>query len=407
MTLSPRGAVALCMALHAVLFLWVFKLPGLYYTIGSDTQHVYWPAVRKLLAGHIPYLDPHFFVEYPPLGTAVFLLPALLHPTTLRAYDWLFAAEMLLVDAAALALVALVARRLATSVVGAVLAYGAMVPLLGAVVCQRYDLVPAALVLGALLALLHGRSATAWLLLLAATLTKVYPLVLAPLFLLYEWRRGRRAGALLYAGGLIASGAAWLMLAPASLHRFLAWETQRGIEIESLPGSLVALLHRVGLPVHMVPPSAYGSWDVASALTPTLETLTTALTVALLAAVYAWFARRDGGDHALVIASALAVLGLLLGSKLLSIQFLLWLLPLVAVQPRRRVAAVALSLGAVALSQYIFPFYWHDLRTLQPTLVSYLALRNLLLLALFLLLWRGRDSPAGMPVARRVDSAPG
>lgn len=457
--------MAVCILIHAALFLVIFKLPGVYYTTGSDTQHVYWPAVQKLLSGRIPYRDPTFFVEYPPAGTAFFLLPALLHPTTLRLYDWLFAVEMLLADAAAVVLVALLARRLAAPVVSAVVAYGLLVPLLGAVVTQRYDLIPAALVLAALLALLCDRSNLAWLLLLIATLTKLYPAVLAPLFLLYDWRRGRRAGAALYGAGLIASSAAWLLLAPASLHHFLAWETRRGLEIESLPGSAVALLHLAGLPVHMVPPSAYGSWDVASALTPALESLSTLLTIGLLGAVYIAFARcpltpqpplPHGGEgeqkpvsllpheraqkpvsplshgargrtidsprphegegthptgpglrgnlpeaRALVTAAALAVLGLLLGSKLLSIQFLLWLSPLVAVQPRRGVVAVAL--GATALSPFIFPTLWNNLLALQPPLILLMALRNGLLVALFVLLWRGWavhraqhiDSPAG------------
>jgi len=256
-------------AIHAVIFLGLYKLPVrvtsmTYYELGSDTQHVYWPAVQKLLAGHVPYVDPHFFVEYPPLGTAFFLLPALLHPTSLRVYDWLFAAEILAVDLATLPLIARLALRQRVSAPGAITAYGLLVPFLGSVVSQRYDLVPATLTLGAILALLDRRSVVAWVLLLVATLMKLYPAALVPLFLLYDWRPQlvatrrrpywrdalrRSRGVVMYAAGLAGSTVAWYLLAPGSLERFTQWETRRGIELESVFGSVAELARLGGLAV--------------------------------------------------------------------------------------------------------------------------------------------------------------
>lgn len=442
---AQRLTLALCALWHAALFLWLFKFTPLYYVIGSDTQHVYWPATRTLLAGHVPYLDPHFVLEYPPLGTAIFVLPALLHPSSLRAFDWLFSAEMLLADLALLVCLAALARRLRLSVAGTVLGYSLVMPLLGAVVCQRYDLVPAALVLAAFYALLAGRSTWAWTLLWLATLAKLYPAVLAPLFLLYEWRRGRRAGALLYAAGLAAFVISWQALAPASLRYFLAWETRRGLEIESLFGALSLVLHLLGLPVHIVPPSVYGSYDASSALAPALETLSTLLTAVTVGALYVGYARRvhvptravvapapHTRAHAipattnaapsyqdakqeprraerfpgvtaeiqpskqearqLVVYAALAVLALLLCAKLLSIQYLLWVLPLLVLQPRARRSIIILCLLLCALSQWLFPFHWNALWSFQPLAVLLMAARDGLLLALFVLLWRGVDT---------------
>ena len=462
---QPRwtpGAAMLVVALaHTLLFLGVFKLrlrvTGMfYYELGSDTQHVYWPAAQKLLAGRVPYVDPRFFVEYPPLGAAFFLLPALLHPATLRAYDWLFAAQVLAVDLATLPLLARLARRQGVSAVGAVAAYGLLLPLLGSLVSQRYDLVPATLTLGAILALLDRRPALAWGLLLLATLLKLYPAVLAPLFLLYEWRslpvatrRGRDWGGLmrrgrgvaLYAAGLAGATLAWQLVAPASLARFIAWETRRGIEIESLWGTVAELAHVVtGLPAHKI--DSYGSYDVVSAVSPALTVLSTVATAGLLAAIYVSYARRapsplvpwlpgprdsgrgsgvgtrpsptvgagaggEGDSRLLVTYATLAVLAVLLGSKLLSIQFLLWLLPLLAAQPHRPRRVVALALGVVLLSQWIYPMHWHDLWNFVPGLILQLALRNALLAAIFILLWRDRDRAApGSIGALRVERAP-
>ncbi len=429
---DPRVAAIAVLLVHAVVFLWLFKLPGLYYETGSDTQKVFWPATQRMLAGDIPYVDPHFFVEYPPLATAVFVLPGLLHPPSLRAFDFLFAVEILLVDAATLPLIAILARRAGISALGAVVSYGLLIPLLGCVACQRFDLVPALLVLGAALALLAGRSSPAWLLLLAATLIKVYPLVLVPFFLLYDWRRGRRRGVFIYVLGLAGFLLAWYLAAPSSLGRFMQWETRRGIEMESVQGSVVEILHLAGLPVRILSPAqAFGSWDISAAPTAALGSLSTLVMLTLLGALYLSYGSdiglwswprlrrapaasspaRGSADlpspleeaRALLAYVTLAVLVLLLGSKLFSIQFLLWLLPLLAVQPYDRVRTVALALVATALSQSIFPFAWDGLLALRPVYVADLALRNALLIAVGGLVWlaRGRERKRGALEAAR------
>ncbi len=96
----------------------------------------------------------------------------------------------------------------------------------------------------------------------------------------------------------------------------------------------------------------------------------------------------------LVTYATLAILAVLLGSKLLSIQFLLWLLPLLVVQPRRPRRAAAFALAVVLLSQWIYPMHWNDLWNFKPGLVLQLALRNALLVTLFILLWRDRAGVA-------------
>lgn len=429
---TPRTTIIAWGIIHAIFFLGIFKAPFrlaamTYYATGSDTQHVYWPAVQKILAGHIPYVDPHFFVEYPPLATAFFVVPALLHPATLRVYDWLFAVEILAVDLATLPLIAALARRQRVSVTGALTAYGVVVPALGSLVVQRYDLVPAALTLGALLALLTRRSGVAWTLLLLATLMKIYPAALAPLFLIYEinyeinerrsfvprdrdrargqhapdWRAVMRQGygVILYAGGLIGSTVVWYLLAPASLVRFIHWEMGRGIEIESLFGSLTTLGGLAGLKVTLV--HAYGSFNVASEWAAALEHLSTVLTVCLLAAVYISYTRRraavkeDVGREAraLVTYATLAVLAVLLGSKLLSIQFLLWLVPLLVVQAYHLRRVAALTFVIFAMSQWIYPMNWNPLLSFEALPIFVLAARDLLLVILFVTLWRCRHAP--------------
>lgn len=101
----------------------------------------------------------------------------------------------------------------------------------------------------------------------------------------------------------------------------------------------------------------------------------------------------DESDYrALVTHATLAVLAVLLGSKLLSIQFLLWLLPLVAVQAHRPRRVAALAFVVVLLSQWVYPANWLPLWRFEVEPILVLALRNLLLVGLFALLWRHRGA---------------
>ena len=86
--------------------------------------------------------------------------------------------------------------------------------------------------------------------------------------------------------------------------------------------------------------------------------------------------------------------------KVLSPQFLIWLIPLVPlVRGRRGLAASALLAAALLLTQLWFPFRYWDLVLHFGTLESWLVLlRDLVLVSLFaVLLWpnrpRLRDSP--------------
>jgi len=72
---------------------------------------------------------------------------------------------------------------------------------------------------------------------------------------------------------------------------------------------------------------------------------------------------------------------------------LLWLVPLVAAQACRPRHIARLLFVIILLSQWIYPSNWNPLWRFEvaPTLV--LALRNILLVALFVLLWRHRADP--------------
>ena len=129
----------------------------------------------------LPYRD--FPVEYPPLALAAMALPRLL-ASTLAGYRVAFAAMIALLYL----VLCWIAGRLAGLLAGApppevVWRRMALLALaVGPLLVQRFDLVPAALVAGAVLALSSRRDGLAGALLGLGIMTKLYPaLLLGPI----------------------------------------------------------------------------------------------------------------------------------------------------------------------------------------------------------------------------------
>jgi len=107
--------------------------------------------------------------------------------------------------------------------------------------------------------------------------------------------------------------------------------------------------------------------------------------VQLAALAWIWL-RRPGTAEELVRWSAAALVAFVALGKVLSPQFLIWLVPLVPlVAGRRGVLASALLATAIVLTQLWFPFRYWDVVALEP--VGWLVLvRDLLLVALYAIL---------------------
>ena len=351
-----------------------------------------------MLAGEVPYRD--FALEYPPLALPVFLLPSLGED---EAYGRLFELLMLVLGAAAVALVAwtlgsvgAAAGRLAGGV-----AFAALAPLLlGPVILTRYDLWPAALTAGALAALVAGHGRLALGVLGAAVAAKLYPVVLLPLALLYVARRDGRREALasLAAFGVVVATAfvPFLLLAPEGLAESLERQMGRPLQIESLGAGLLLAAGRLGLYEPAVV-STHGSQNLTGALPDALATGQAVLQALAVVAVWALFARGRGDGEALLVASAAAVAAFVAFGKVLSPQYLVWLLPLVPlVAGRAGVAASAVLALGLIVTQLWFPYRYWDVVALRP--VAWLVLvRDLALIALFVVLAAATARARGSP----------
>jgi L-cystine uptake protein TcyP (sodium:dicarboxylate symporter family) len=107
------------------------------------------------------------------------------------------------------------------------------------------------------------------------------------------------------------------------------------------------------------------------------------LLLGLIALVAVWisFARRPTAAR-FPAAAAAAVIAFVAFGKILSPQYLVWLVPLVAILPKRAVTAGTLLAAALVLTHLWFPSRYGEVVALEP--VTWLVLaRNLVLVALF------------------------
>jgi hypothetical protein len=352
---------------------------------------------QAVLDGQVPYRD--FDLEYPPAALPVFVLPALA-----REDDYSSAFELLMW---ACAVAAIVALGLALAAVDASMPrlYGAigflaLAPLaVGTVILSRYDFWPGALAIGAVAALVSRKERLGFGVLGLAVAAKIYPLVLLPLALVWTARRrGTRElwiGLGCFVGVLALCFVPFLVLSAGGVAHSIGTQLGRPLQIESLGASLLLAAEQLGLYDATVE-SSHGSQNLAGTLPDTLAALLTAFQLVAVGVVWAVFAARDRGREGLLAGSAAAVAAFVAFGKVLSPQFLIWLLPLVpAVAGVGGLAACAVLLAALVTTQLWFPFRYWDVVALEPVGLL-VVVRNVLLVALYAILLfvlsrRGRE----------------
>ncbi len=379
---TPSGLALRVTALATPLLLGALSVPsgGLFRGAKFRDLHLYHEYGNALLDGRLPYRD--VFVEYPPGAIPLFVAPSLAPD---GAYDALFKVLMTLCSIAAIYCVALVLARRGAGVlhVGAAALFLALVPIaLGPVSLNTYDAWPAVLTVGALVALVYRRGAIAGGLLGAAFAAKLYPIVLLPLALLHLGRGAAARVLAAFAGVAAVLVVPWLALSPHGVWESLDAQLGRGLHAESLAASVLLAGDRLGVydahVVRRLHPAA--TRDLAGDLPHALGYATSALAALAVVAVWAAYWRR----RELGVAFAAAVAGFLAFAKVLSPQYLVWLIPLA---PFGGAEAAVLLVTALALAQSWY-FDYPQLWAVGSQVWTLLA-RNLVLVALYaLLLWK-------------------
>jgi uncharacterized membrane protein len=342
---------------------------------------------EQMLDGQLPYRD--FYMEYPPGAAPLFLAPALLpggdYNLAFKLLATVAGLGIVLAVAAALSLLGASRER---TVIG--LGLVAVMPVaLGAVVLNRYDVWPVLLVVLALVALLAARDRLGFGLLAAGTAVKLFPAVLVPLAALHVLRtRGRRA--LIGALGVFAAVFALLVvplaaLAPGGFGYSVKTQLVRQLQLESLAASLLLAADRIGVYTARIVPGKPGSLDLSGGLPDALGVLTSMLLVAAVVLVLLSYVRGQESAQLLATGFAAAVAAVVVFSKVISPQFLVWLVPLVPLVAGRPGRIASGILFAALIATQIEVVYEHPLRD-GGWPVWVLLARNVLLVVLFLVL---------------------
>jgi hypothetical protein len=377
---------------------------------------LYFQKAEALANGGLPYRD--FAFEYPPLALLSMAIPYLAWPGTMDfdVYRWTFTAwQMLLLVGTALVtarLADLLARedrlddgQRFTRTAGQRLVVLAIVT--APSLAFRFDLLPALLVAGAVLATLKGQAGWAGVLIALGGLVKVYPLVLAPLLAALWLARRDRIGVVSFSAAIGFTIAAVLL--PVSLvagdaaWNFLAYQADRGLQLETvaagfillssvLQGAIVPFEFAFGA-VHVAGPAA----DAYLGVQPALFVLGPLIVAAFgYVAARAELAAMGGVRAATVCALALAAVTMfIVTNKVISVQYVVWLLPLAAL-----VAGGPFWLTVVIglLSVAIHPLFYDALLREELPIIVVLCLRNVLLIGLlaWLLIDVVRRSPPAL-----------
>ncbi|MFG2872038.1 glycosyltransferase 87 family protein [Streptomyces sp. NPDC048338] len=348
--------------------------------VGREVSVLYQYWYGQFAHGTFPVNDVTW--QYPPGAGLVIVSPAVL---PWLSYFQAFVALTLLADAVVTAALARADSRRVT--------HGAWIwvcglPLLLHLPLARYDVQVTALAVLALLAL-TARSATAHrfggVMAGIGALVKVWPALA-----LIGTPRGRTTrDAWVAAGVTAATLLATLALCFSNSFDFLRQQGSRGVQIESLGGTALALSQATGLWPGQVQ-YRYGAFEYVGPYVSSVGRIALLLTVLAFGWLLIWRLRAVRWTAATPLDAALAaVLLFTVTSRVISPQYMIWLLGLAAVCLTSRATVMRpvalLLLPAAALSSLAYPILYQDLLTGSWPGVAVVAVRNATLLAAALL----------------------
>ena len=405
MDAKPHADREVALAAFAAVAVFVVTWTALHYGFYTHRQIIDTPVYQRygneIAHGHVPYRD--FQLEYPPGALPMFALPGLVshggrdqnvRPGFRRTFETL----MWMCGALALIAMALTLRVLGGALWTPLL-LAALAPLaLGTVILSRFDLWPAMLSVAGVTALVYARDRAGHALLGIGAVAKFYPAVLIPLAVAYTWRRRGRREALtcltISAGVFLLVFVPFLVISPGGVWRSVSVQLGRPLQVESLGAAFLLVAHNV-FGFALVGETSHGSQNVAGGAAHVLAVISSLAQIAVLVWIWWSFSRGPATARALVRASAAAVCAFIAFGKVLSPQFLIWLIPVVPlVRGRRGMWASVLLLVALVLTQIWFPFrYFRLALDFESGLSWVLLVRNLVLVAVVLVLaWPSHTS---------------
>jgi len=370
----------------------------------------------------LPYRD--FSVEYPP-GFFLLAIPPALLGLDLDGYRLAFSLWMALLLTVALVAAVRIGRLLRPGVEASVVTTATVLALaLGTIAVRRFDAIVSLSLCLFVAGCVWRRPVLSGLALGAGLVTKIVPVLIIPVAVVY-WAASRRwrelsVAAAVTAAVALTAGVPFLRVAGEHALDVLRYHRARPLEVESTWAALLTL-GRFFDPAFAWRVASYGSDNVVGPADRFLLPLAGVAPLLATGAILAWSvvqtraalrrgdAERLSGEVLVRAACATLAASMALG-KVFSVQYLTWLLPASALVSlldeggRRRTALLLLG-GAMLLTQLNQHIFFGILGNGPHPLMGLLfLLRNGLLLAWAV--WILVPGPAGRASVAAVDSRP-
>jgi hypothetical protein len=360
---------------------------------GRDDTDIYYRYAAMIRDGKVPYRD--FPVEYPPLALPLFLAAAPFS-RDVTGFKIAFAVEMLLFNAATVWFVAAeVVRRQGQERVRARLAwYSVFYLLLSRLMVLRYDAAPMFLGFAASTWWFSGRPRAGGIAAALGALTKVFPAVVALVAFPFDLTRPGRTrgrGLIAFIAVVVVGSFGWLAIGGVhGVSESLGYQLGRGFEYGSVYSGIQVLAAKAaGAEIAVV--RDHAAWSSVTLWTSRLLPVVLPIQAATILVVCGTFARRGMTEG--VRYSGAAILAFIITGKVFSPQYLIWMMPFIAVVEgpiaRRAVWLFAAGCAATLIAPALTAWF---LRTDWVVILAY-NVKNALFLALLAILAFGPPAP--------------
>jgi hypothetical protein len=370
-----------------IILIIIFSAFQTIYTTENPATPLYLESASKIMQSNLPYRD--FFMEYPPFSFIFFLLPRIF-TADYNTYGFVFQLEVLLSAIVGLFVINNIARRVGQPPWKLMIIYTIGILAVGPIMAGRFDMFPAIMVLLSVYLFWLDKHEAAWGILALATMTKIYPAIIAPLFLISYIRnrqfRLMRRGIIVFALVSLIVLLPFLVLSPNGLWSFFTYHANRGLQVESIYSSVLLLGYKIGC-VNVCSVFNFGSWNIEGPVANTIAAISTGLMLLAMLMIYLFFYKMNKPGKADIFQlgsfSFLAIITTLVTSKVLSPEYLIWLIPFLPLIARKSKVAVVMFAVAGGLSYLLFnPIMYIQLVAFFTNAVIILALRNFLLIAI-------------------------
>jgi len=302
----------------------------------TEAGMVYFPYAETLLNGTIPD------IEYPPFAIPFFFIPGLFASTP-EGYGIMFSIEAYIFFAIGLVLADKFAKFFEVNRFFSMLVYTIMMLVMIEFIIDRYDVFPIILSMASLYCFMTKRYFWAWVLLSIATMTKLYPVVIAPVYLIMlltdrDWKKALN-GIFVFALTAFAIVLPIMLAGSDVMSYFIGYHMDRPLQVESTAASIISFISLFGL-TSVTVDFSFGSDNLFGVMPDAVAPYLTPLTMVLLLAFYLLLTlftvkmKKEGlfteenKILVLIVAAFVSVSIFILAGKVFSTQYTAWLIPM-------------------------------------------------------------------------------